>query len=173
MIWVSGGGSGLTGVADPKVARKGGGQPGSRRGPYDRRGQVIQAVSQGEERAGVPLLPALRQDLSRRHSGPCLRTGARQPGGTGRRWAEILGNRVTGFGGVVDRHPTGVAQPDVPTTAGAAGDDPEARRRRAAARDSDGGFIMHLRQSRLGVLCHSGFCLSCAPSLGVSDRLMR
>ena len=35
-IWVSGGGSGLAEVASPNVAGKGGGQSGSRRGPYDR-----------------------------------------------------------------------------------------------------------------------------------------
>ncbi len=39
-------------------------------------GTSDQAVSKGEERAGIPLLHALRQDLSRGHSGPCLRTGA-------------------------------------------------------------------------------------------------
>src|ERR1022692_617777 len=35
------------GVASPNVARKGDGQSGSRRGPYDRRGRVMP----GEERA--------------------------------------------------------------------------------------------------------------------------
>src|SRR5215471_18937598 len=38
--------------------------------------------------------------------------------------------------GVAHWHPTGVTQQDVSTTAGAAGDDPEARRRGAAARYS-------------------------------------
>ena len=55
--------------------------------------------------------------------------------------------------------------------AGAAGDDPEARRRGAAARDSDGDFIMHAPPMALRM--PSEFCMSCAPSLGVSVRLFR
>ena len=43
----SGGGSGLAEVAYPNVARKGGGQLGSRKGPYDRRSRVMPV----EERA--------------------------------------------------------------------------------------------------------------------------
>jgi len=35
-----------------------------------------------------------------------------------------------------------------------------------------GDFIMHLRQARLGIPCHSGFWLSRAPSLGVSAPLL-
>jgi hypothetical protein len=36
VVWVSEGGSGLVGDAAPNVVKKGGGQSGSRRGPYDR-----------------------------------------------------------------------------------------------------------------------------------------
>src|SRR5262252_8384735 len=54
-------------------------------------------------------------------------------GAPGGRWTDLRASRVGGVRGVVDWHPTGVRQPDVSTTAGAAGDDPEARRRGASA----------------------------------------
>ena len=73
-------------------------------------------------------------------------TGASQQGRARDRWTDFRANRVNRAGGVADRYPTGVTQQDVSTTAGAEGNDPEARRRRAAAWDSDVGFIMHLPQ---------------------------
>ena len=42
---------------------------------------------------------------------------------------ELRADRIGRAAGVAIRHPTGVTQQDVSTTAGAAGDDPEARRR--------------------------------------------
>ena len=57
-------------------------------------------------------------------------------GVVGSRWAELLGDRAAGFGGVVEWHPRGVGQQDVQTTTGAAGDDPEVRWRREATRHS-------------------------------------
>ena len=47
------------------------------------------------------------------------------------------------------RHPTGVTQQDVSTTAGAEGNDPEARRRGAATRDSDGQRELHQSAIRI------------------------
>src|SRR5207342_2248825 len=90
-------------------------------------GTSDQAVSQGEERAGIPLLHALRQDLSGGHSDPCVRTGASQSGRARSRWTDFRANRVNRAGEVAGRHPTGVTQQDVSTTAGAEGNDPEAR----------------------------------------------
>ena len=47
----------------------------------------------GEGRAELPFLPALRQDVPGRHSGPCLRTGEVQSGRARRGWTDLLGNR--------------------------------------------------------------------------------
>src|SRR4030042_1164672 len=96
-----------------------------------------EALSEGEERAGIPLLPALRQDLSRGHSCSRLRTGEGQQGRAGSGWAECRDDRVTGFGGVADRHQEQSSQQDVSTTTGAAGHDPEARGRRTSPRNPD------------------------------------
>src|SRR5262245_58568897 len=74
-----------------------------------------------------------------------------EPTGRARsRWTDLRANRVGGVRGVAHWHPTGVTPQDVSTTAGAAGDDPEARRRGAAARYSDGEFIMHFLQLGFG-----------------------
>src|ERR1700760_3011442 len=37
-----------------------------------------ETLRQGESRAGLPVLSALRQDLAGRHPAPCVRPGARQ-----------------------------------------------------------------------------------------------
>src|SRR5580698_9138765 len=96
-----------------------------------------EAVPKSEGRAALPFLPALRQDVPGRHSGPCLRTGKVQSGRAGRGWAELLGNRVTRVGGMAERGSGRPSRQDVSTTSRAAGNDPEVRRRRTATRDSD------------------------------------
>src|SRR5450432_617970 len=54
-----------------------------------------------------------------------------------RGWADLLGNRDVGVGGMAERHQDGPSRQDVSTTSGATGDDPEARWGPKAARDSD------------------------------------
>ena len=60
-----------------------------------------------KEEPRLPFLPALRQDVPGRHSGPCLRTGESQSGRAGSGWTELLGNRVDRAGGMVERHQEG------------------------------------------------------------------
>src|ERR1700730_41059 len=88
-----------------------------------------EAVPKGEGRAELPFLPALRQDVPGRPSGPCLCTGKVQSGRAGRGWTELLGDRIARVGGMAERHPGGPSRQDVSTTGRAAGSDPEARRR--------------------------------------------
>ena len=66
-------------------------------------GTSDQAVSQGEKRAGVPFLSALRQSVSRGYSEPCLRTGESQSWSARSGWAELRGHRVAGVGGMDER----------------------------------------------------------------------
>src|SRR5450631_152161 len=96
-----------------------------------------EAVPKGEGRAQLPFLLALRQDVPRGHPGPCVCTGEVQSGRARRGWADLLGNRDVGVGGMAERHQDGPSRQDVSTTSGATGDDPEARWGPKAARDSD------------------------------------
>src|SRR6202049_4392783 len=96
-----------------------------------------EAVPKGEGRAELPFLPALRQDVPGRHSGPCLRTGKVQSGRAGRGWTELLGNRIARAGRMAGRRQGRASRQNVSTTGRATGDDPEARRRRTATRYSD------------------------------------
>ena len=96
-----------------------------------------EAVSQGEGGAGLPLLPALRQDLPRGHSAPTP-TSWRAPTGRARRGrGDLRGDR----GGGLEEWLAGIrkdlSRRRIRPATGATGDDPEARRRRAAARYSD------------------------------------
>jgi hypothetical protein len=95
------------------------------------------AVPQGEGRAELPFLSALRQDVPGGYSGPCLRTGKVQSGRAGRGWTELSGDRIERVGRMAERHPGGPSRQDVPTTAGATGEHSQARRRRTAARYPD------------------------------------
>src|ERR1700680_1094110 len=95
------------------------------------------ALPKGEGRAELPFLPALRQDVPGRHSGPCLRTGKVQSGRAGRRWTELSGYRIARVGRMVERRQGRASRQDVSTTGRAAGHEPEARRRRKATRNSD------------------------------------
>ncbi len=71
-------------------------------------------------------------------------------------------------------NPRTTAEWDLRTEAGEAGGNPQAgRRRREKTRHTDGDFIMHFLQLRLGMLCLFGFGLSCTPSRGASVRLSR
>src|ERR1700676_222948 len=71
------------------------------------------AVPKGEGRAELPFLPALRQDVPGRHSGPCLRTGEVQSGRTGRRWTELPGNRIARVGKMAERRQARLPPQDV------------------------------------------------------------
>ena len=62
-----------------------------------------EALSQGEGGAGVPLLPALRQDLPRGHPAPRLSPGACQQGRTGRGRRDLRDDRGGGQGEVAGR----------------------------------------------------------------------
>jgi len=59
-----------------------------------------EAVPKGEGRAALPFLLALRQDVPRGYSGPCLCTGEVQSGRAGCGWADLLGHRNVGVGGM-------------------------------------------------------------------------
>src|SRR3977135_3369965 len=59
------------------------------------------ALSQGEGGAGLPLLRALRQDLSGRHPASCLCSGSRECGRPGRGRGDLRGDRGGGLGGGV------------------------------------------------------------------------
>src|ERR1700732_3206135 len=84
-----------------------------------------EAVPKGEGRAELPFLPALRQDVPGRHSGPCLCTGKVQSGRTGRRWTELPGNRIARVGRMAERRQGRPSRQDVSTTSRATGGDPE------------------------------------------------
>src|SRR5450631_2138965 len=86
-----------------------------------------EAVPESEERAELPFLLALRQDVPRGHPGPCICTGEVQSGRARRGWADLLGNRDVGVRGMAERPQDGPSREDVSTTSGATGDDPEAR----------------------------------------------
>src|SRR4029453_10928754 len=58
-----------------------------------------EALSQGEGGAGIPLLPALRQDLPQRHPGTRLRAGPDQRGCAGGGRGELRGDRGGRTGG--------------------------------------------------------------------------
>src|ERR1022692_3122266 len=77
--------------------------------------------------------------------------------------AYALARANQGAPGVDGRHPTGVTQQDVSTPAGAEGNDPEARRRGAAARDSDnsGPGGADRSQDRAGTDFRGGFGTKC------------
>src|SRR5581483_2112641 len=100
-------------------------------------GTSEQAVSKGEERTGIPLLPTLRQGVSRGYSEPRLSTGESQSRCARGGWGKLRRHRDAGFGGVDERAQGGTAEQDIQTTTGATGNDPEARRRRATARNTD------------------------------------
>src|SRR5579864_4720820 len=95
------------------------------------------ALSQGEGRAGISLLPTLRQDISRRCASPCLCSGASESRRAGCRRLHIRADRSRRVGRVVNGFEEGTARQDVPGTTGAAGDAAEAGWRRAATGDSD------------------------------------
>ena len=69
-------------------------------------------------------------------------------------------------------NPGTVVERDLCAASGEAGGNPEAGRRGAKAWHPDSGFMMHLRQSPLG-LCPCGFWLSGAPSLAAFVRQFR
>ena len=76
-------------------------------------------------------------------------------------------------GGLPGSHSGIAAHEDLPAAGGTTRLHSEGEWEAEAVGNSHGGFIMHLRQARLGVLCRSGFCLSCAPGPGVPVRLLR
>ena len=92
------------------------------------------ALLQGEGGARLPLLFALRQDLSRGHSSPCLCVGPRQCGSAGCGWSDLQTDRRVGRGGVAGGLARGTRFEDVSARSGAAGDDPEAGGRRTSTR---------------------------------------
>src|SRR5207249_12306477 len=85
-----------------------------------------EAVLQGEGRARLSFLPALRQDLPGRHSAPRLCAGPRQCGSAGSGRRELRGDCGGGRGRMAGGPETGTDHEDVPAGTGAACDDPEA-----------------------------------------------
>src|ERR687884_376203 len=77
-----------------------------------------EAVSQGEGGTSLPLLPALRQGLSRGHPAPCLCAGPCQRGSAGGGRGELRGDRGDGAGGVAGPSPGRPRGEDVQTPAG-------------------------------------------------------
>src|SRR6266478_4963213 len=80
-----------------------------------------EAVPKSEGRAELPFLPALRQDVPGRSSGPCVRTGKVQSGRAGRGWTELSGYRIARVGGMAERSQGRTSRQDVSTTSRAAG----------------------------------------------------
>src|SRR6266849_2553820 len=122
-----------------------------------------EAVPKSEGRTELPFLPALRQDVPGRSSGPCLRTGKVQSGRAGRGWTELSGYRIARVRGMAERRQGRTSRQDVSTTGRAAGHDPEARRRRTATRDSDdsGSGGANSRQAVAGTNLGSGLRSEC------------
>src|SRR5215472_11067536 len=116
------------------------------------------AVPEGEGRTGLPLLLALRQDLPRGHSRPCLRVGESQPGGTRCGWPHVLGNRDARASGVAGWYQGGTSREDVSATTSATGYDSEAWGRGTTARDTDhsGPGGADCRQAGAGVDLRGG-----------------
>jgi hypothetical protein len=149
-----------------------GGEPANTRTDPD---PPAKAVSQGEGGAGLPLLPALRQDPSRGHPEPRLRARLLQRGRAGGGRDHVRDDRGVGSGGVAGRSPGRPRCEDVQAPAGAAGDDPEARGRREAARDPDhsGPGGSDRRQAGSGADLRGGprsQCLWLSPGTGRSRR---
>src|SRR4051812_43767462 len=111
-----------------------GGEPANTRTDPD---PPAKAVSQGEGGAGLPLLPALRQDPSRGHPESRLRARPLQRGRAGGGRGHVRADRGGRAGGVAGRPARRPRREDVPARGGAAGDDPQARRRRTPARHPD------------------------------------
>src|SRR5215831_3111633 len=107
------------------------------------------AVPQGEGRTGLPLLPALRQDLPGGHPRPRLPVGESQWRCTGSGWPDIPGNRVEWVGEMAGWHQGRTTRKDVPAATGATGDDPEAWGRGKTARDTDGHRKLHPTSNRI------------------------
>src|SRR5215831_3219020 len=121
------------------------------------------AVPQGEGRTGLPLLPALRQDLPGGHPRPRLPVGESQWRCTGSGWPDIPGNRVEWVGEMAGWHQGRTTRKDVPAATGATGDDPEAWGRGKTARDTDhsGPSGADCRQAGAGADLRSGFRSEC------------
>ena len=87
--------------------------------------------------AEVPLLAAGGQGLAQRHSRARLAAGEgqRRGGGSGRR--DVSADRVRGSPGVVAKPARRVALEELPASAGATGEDSQARRRPTSARHPD------------------------------------
>jgi hypothetical protein len=96
-----------------------------------------EAVLQGEGGAGVPFLPALRQDLPRGHSGSRLCAGPCERGRAGRGRNDIRADRGGRVGRMARRPQEGPYCTDLSARTGATDDDSEARRRRATPRHPD------------------------------------
>ena len=96
-----------------------------------------ETLRQGEEGAGLPILHPLRQGLANGHSAPCLRPDAVQQRRARCGRDHVRADRGGRAGDLVEPAGRGTACEDVSVSAGATGDDPEARRRRASARHPD------------------------------------
>src|SRR6266545_3754716 len=68
--------------------------------PREDQDAPAQALCEGQGGAGLPLLPALRQDLSGRHPRPRVRVGASQRRRAWGRWCDVREDRGGGLGGV-------------------------------------------------------------------------
>src|SRR4051812_50126837 len=99
-----------------------GGEPANTRTDPD---PPAKAVSQGEGGAGLPLLPALRQDPSRGHPESRLRARPLQRGRAGGGRGHVRADRGGRAGGVAGRPARRPRREDVPARGGAAGGDPQ------------------------------------------------
>src|SRR3954470_11448204 len=102
-----------------------GGEPANTRTDPD---PPAKAVSQGEGGAGLPLLPALRQDPSRGHPESRLRARPLQRGRAGGGRGHVRADRGGRAGGVAGRPARRPRREDVPARGGAAGGGPQAGR---------------------------------------------
>src|SRR5579863_564746 len=79
------------------------------------------ALWQGEGGARLPLLPAVRQDLPRRHPSPRLCAGSRERGSARRGRGDVRADRGGRRGGVAGGSARGPRLEDVPARAGSCG----------------------------------------------------